>query len=169
MAKIKKNEKRRKSIGLVKCVWGIICSLSSTDQRTNNISLFNIIDEISLPTDFFQQQEEQKKQKKILLAPLPHEVILFWRRLLNIEFSNEEMIADLKVKTINPQGSILQETITTAVRFEKDKRNLRIGITMPGLIADMAGDYMYRVEIKLQDDEDFKFALEIPFIIKKLL
>ena len=92
-----KIKKKKVKIDHIKCVWGLLCSLSSIDQKTNNISLFNIIEQLNLPLAYFEQQ---KKEKRSLILPMPYEVILYWRRTLNTDIQSKEIAIDLKLKTL---------------------------------------------------------------------
>src|SRR3989344_355971 len=104
----KKKVKTRQPVDHIKGVWGVLCSMSSVDQQRNNISLFNVIEQFNLPVAFFEQQ---KKLKKTLVFPLPFEIVVCWRRVLNIGISDEEIASDIKIKTIDPGGGVLQEML----------------------------------------------------------
>lgn len=162
----KKSKQKDENINqsLVDCVWGLICSLSATDEQTKNISLFNVIEQFNIPTNFF---DDQKKHGKALIFPIRHEIILFWRRKISPDISDIEMAMDIKIKTIDPHGQVLQE-IFIPFKFFSGRRNIRLKIPLIGLQASIAGDYVYRVEIKLIENEDFRKAIEIPFEIKEV-
>lgn len=147
-----------------KCVWGLLCSLSAIDQERNNISLFNVIEQFNIPTNFFAPQE---KSKKTILLPHQHEMVLCWKRTLDIGISDEEILADYKIKTIDPSGKILQEILTT-LKFPRGIKRLRSRVMMQGVLASIAGDYVHRIEIKLPNQNDFKKVLEIPFEIREV-
>ena len=162
MSVSKKNTgKVLKVIDPIECVWGLICRMSSVDQRTNNISLFNIIEQFNLPADYFIKQKEAKQP---LLFPGPYEVILHWRRKLDIKISNEEISADLKVSTISPDGITLME-MNSPIKLPMGKKNLRFNMEWPGLRANVPGDYIKRVEVKFSADKEFRFVCEIPFTV----
>lgn len=150
---------------LIDCVWGVICSLSSTDQDSKNISLFNLIDQFNIPQEFF---EEQKKQGKSLIFRLQHELILFFRRKIRTEISNAEMLTDIRIQIIDPQGIILEEKFIP-FKFVTGKRNIRLRIPKIGVMASMAGDYVYKIDIKIPEESDFEKGIEIPFEVKELL
>ncbi|OGI67531.1 hypothetical protein A3A05_00135 [Candidatus Nomurabacteria bacterium RIFCSPLOWO2_01_FULL_41_12] len=151
-------------IEYAKCVWGLLCSLSSVDQERNNISLFNVVEQINIPIEFFVQQ---KKENKNLVFPFSYEVVLCWRRTLDIGISNEEILADFKIKVVDPSGKILQE-ILSPLKFPKGIKRLRSRLVMQGMLASMAGDYAYHVEIKLPNQNDFEKVLEIPLEVREV-
>ena len=71
----KKKEIKKVEIDPIQCVWGLICSMSVTDKDTNNVSLFNIVEQFNLPEDAFSTQ---KKENKTLVFPTQYEIILFF-------------------------------------------------------------------------------------------
>ena len=71
----------------------------------------------------------------------------------------------MKLKTVNSQEKILDETLTPFI-FPEKKQNLRSIIRVPGLLADVPGFYTKKIELKLQGDEDFKEIYNIYFTIK---
>ncbi len=158
-AKIKENQAET-----VKCVWGLLCNLSSVDQERNNISLFNIIEQFNLPTEFFYQQEAGRRS---LLFPFPYEIVLCWRRIIDVEIFDDEFLADFKVKTVDPSGQILQEVLCS-IKFSKGIKRLRSRIMMPGVFASVVGNYVHQIELKSANQKDFRKVLEIPFEIKNV-
>ena len=56
----KEKENTTTELKLVRCVWGLLCSLSSIDQEKKNISLFNVIEQLNIPQSFFSNQSTGK-------------------------------------------------------------------------------------------------------------
>lgn len=160
----KKTKIKAIEIEYAKCVWGLLCSLSAIDQERNNISLFNVIEQFNIPTKFFAQQE---KEKKTLLFMHPYELVLCWRRILDIGISDDEILVDFKIKTIDPSGKVLQEMLSP-LKFPKGIKILRSRFMMQGVLASMIGNYVHQIEVKLPNQDDFKKVLEIPFEIREL-
>lgn len=158
------NRENEKSKLPIRCVWGLICSLSSVDQKTNNISLFNIIENFTLPKKVF---DEQEKTKKLINATIPYQVILLLKRLIDINISDEEKLLDLKIMVINPQGKILAENISS-FKFLQGKQNMRVTIDMQGIVVDTAGLYLHKIEIKIPENNNFVEIYDIPFQVTSL-
>lgn len=158
-----KNTKEEINIERIKCVWGLFCNLSSTDKDSNNISLFNVVEQFNIPKDFFIKQKEQKKP---LLFVYQSEIVSCWRRTLDIGISNEEISFDLKIKTIDPSGEVLQEVLTP-FKLQKGIKRLRSRVLMQGILASIPGDYVHQLEIKLLTDNSFKKVHEIPFEVRE--
>lgn len=161
MASKKKQIKRQ--LGLVRCVWGLICSLSSIDQERNNISLFNVIDQLNIPEDLFVQQ---KQEGKPLIFPLAHELVLLWRRTISAEFATEPLQTDFKISIFDPTGKAIQETIAPLI-LEKNIRTMRLRIKLMGFPLTVPGDYVYRIELRQPNKETFEGEYEIPFFVSE--
>ncbi len=155
------NHKSLKQKFPISCVWGIMCSMSSVDQTTNNVSLFNILETFTLPLTK-KELEDQLKVKNPLNIRVSYQVVLFLKRLIDIKISNEEKHADLKIKTINPEGKVVSETAFSFV-FIKGKQNMRLILDINGMVVDKPGLYLHKFEIKASDNKDFFEIYETPF------
>jgi len=160
----KRKEKKKAEIDPIRCVWGLLCSLSSIDQEKNNISLFNVIEQVNLPKEAFSQQ---LKEKKPLSIPFSYEIILLWRRTLNIKISDEEIATDIKINITDPSNKVIQELIVP-LQFPKGKSSLRYRVNIPVLTFTTTGDYTHQIELRLSNSGDFKKIIEIPFAIGEL-
>lgn len=159
-----KGKNIQKKVPSVYCVWGMLCSFSSIDQERNNISLFNIIEQFNLPAQLFT---EQLKQNRPLTIAYEYEIVLLWRRVLDIKISDDEIIKDLKIKTIDSSGKVIQELVVP-LKFLKGKKSLRLRIGSPGLTFTRQGDYVLRIEMEGLDDSEFEKMIEIPFLINEV-
>jgi|GEM_PF-2087056 len=158
MKKVKKTI-TKKANKEVDCLWGLICSLSSIDQQINNISLFNVISEISLPSNPFSEE------KKEFFAPMPHELVVVFRRTVGSFFCTNELVIDIKVSLIDPKGNVIHE-ILTPIPFKIGLRTMRSRFQMPGFKLTDFGDYVYRIEIRQPDSQILQRVNEIPFEVK---
>jgi hypothetical protein len=156
-----KNIKNNNLLDPVQCMWGLLCSQSSIDQRLNNISLFNVIQQINLPTVFYDQL---KKEKKPLALQFPHEIVLCWKRTLPSGISEAEILADLKIKTIDPHGAVIQE-IAAPFAFSYGKQRFYYRVEIPVFIVSVSGNYVHEIEIKFPEKDIFKKVFGIPFEI----
>ena len=159
---MKKTKRETRNIPLVRCVWGLICGMASIDKDNNNISLFNVIDQINLPKKIFLADN---KDRKILFN---HEVVVLLRRVLDIEVDSSEFNIDIKLKLVSPSSSILQEILTPLI-FQKNKKNMHFRFNINGLMVTESGDYCYIMEVQRSEGKDnFDKVFEIPFNIKSV-
>ena len=141
----------------VSCVWGLLCSLSSIDSERNNISLFNVIDQINIPQQAFTQNTP-------FIIDFSPELVLLWRRILPVELCDFDIGIDTKISLVDPQGKVLQEKLLP-VFFKKGMRNTRARVHINGLTLTVPGDYSYHVEVVQPGATTFTKALEIPFFV----
>ena len=159
--KLVKKQIKNKATTSIKCVWGLLCSMSAIDQQQTNISLFNIIDQLNIPRGEF---EKIKQDKSNLLLPISHELVLFWRRTLGINLSDEYIRTELKLSLVDPRGKILSELLTT-LEMPSQKRSVRFRMQNTVFTVTEPGDYVYRIEIIQPDGKDFMEVLQIPFLV----
>jgi hypothetical protein len=160
MAKII-TSKKRIQLEPIQCQWGMLCSSSSIDQERNNVSLFHIIDQLNIPEVAFTQQ---KKEKKPIGIPYPLELVVCWRRTLDVKISDEELSTDCKIKFIDSRGEMIQE-ILSQITIPKGMKLLRLRFQMKGFMITEPGQYCFQIEIKLPLKDEFKNVLEIPYLV----
>ena len=144
----KKEVSKRDLTPPVQCDLGVLCSLSSIDSERNNISLFNVIEQLNPVGNFFL---EQKKINKPLLLPIECEVVLLWRRLHDADIFDDEINTDFKLKFIDPFGKVLQETLSP-LKIQKQKKRTRFRVRMNALPLTVPGNYKFR---RCKREKDF--------------
>jgi hypothetical protein len=120
--------------------WGMLCSLSSLDQERNNISMFNVIDQLTLPSTTFRSDEQP------VGITLEHELITSWRRTLPATLEDREFVGDVIVELVDPHENVLQ-SVTMPIILPSNGRRARQRICLPGVRFTIPGDYCYRVKI----------------------
>jgi hypothetical protein len=148
-----------KSSKRIQYVWGLIAESSAIDQERNNISLFNVIDQVNLPAKVLEEGETKQVR-------LNHEILITWRRALNLDISGEGMELMCRITLLDPSGEALQEN-TNVFTFQTGMRRTRQRVRVNGLHVTEPGDYVYRIEIQAADDEEFTAVNEIPFEVRR--
>ena len=148
---------KKKTSDRVDCIWGLTCSLSSIDQQRNNISLFNVIDQLSIP-----KSEVDNLGKVEVVIPLEHEVVFVWRRLLHRDLCTDKVVTDVKISSLDPDGKIMGEVITQ-LWFEPGKRVMRFRVQNSSFKITKEGDYIYRAEIIQPGTDKFERVMDIPY------
>lgn len=149
----------------VECVWALICSLSVIDRDTNNISLFNVVEQMGVAAGFFQSEEFKKNGFAVL--QMEWELVLMLRRLIPTDIDPSAVTVDVKLSMIDPQGKAIQEVLTP-VTFPANARRYRFVFKMKGLPIGLPGDYVYRVELRQPGESEFSTVREIPFDVLKI-
>ena len=126
---------------LIKPVWALVCSSTSTDQNTNQVSIFNVIEEVTIgisgprPADVF---------KNGVVVPLANELIALLQRA---DTSTKEIINECVVDVLDPFGISIGH-VELPVKIEKDKQRSRINVKFNGFKVTSSGEYLYKISVK---------------------
>ena len=84
-------------------IWTVVCSRSSVDIDSNNISLFNLIEKLTFPISVEQLKEAHDQGKQGIFFPIEFEVVTRYRRAN--ETQSDAM--DARLRLINPEGKMI--------------------------------------------------------------
>ncbi len=135
----------------MKHLWSIICERSSIDYESNNLSLFNCLEQLQVTIDKSKQKDGEQ-----LIIPLAFQLFSLW------ELENETMI-ELTIEVVDPDGSIIN-SLEAPFPIKGSFKRFRSRINIPGLPITISGRYLMRLKRKLQDNE-FKVEAELPIEI----
>lgn len=139
----------------MKNLWSILCSKSVIDSTTNQLSLFDCIDEITIN---FSNAEDIKKPTKNI--PINFEIVSLW---LDESISQTRKF-DYTIDIIDPEGKMLKEITKEAV-IEKNKKRLRTIMRISGMAVTTEGKYIFKIKYK-EAKNNFIIVSEIPVDIK---
>lgn len=141
----------------MKVLWAILCERAVVDQETNNISLFNVIEEVTIPAQppMFLTDANAKN-----VLPTAFELIVLWGR------SN----SDVPERGLG-RVSILIPDATPKITQEHDIDlsvflRLRSKLRLPGLPVGGEGTYLFKIDGKLTGGEwteMFELPLRVVF------
>lgn len=154
------NKDKINKVGLF---WAMVCGSSSVDQNTNNLSLFNVFEEITVNNLSAQipQGQQQIKPGDTIAVLFPHEVITVWSR----DDVNQEARAEMKVEFIDPSGKVLFSN-NPAILFEDKKQRMRIIMKINGMQITKPGLYRYVISLKTLADASAKEVATLPIMVK---
>ncbi len=133
-----------------KALWSIICKNASVDQQTNQLSIFNVLEEVSInktQSSALPGQETGHSQDKILV-PFEHSLVVLLER--NISETEDEFISTLVIEIIDSENKVLIPS-ENQIKFETGKSRLRIIITLNVFAATKPGVYTYKISEKRPD------------------
>ena len=136
----------------IKHIWTILCSNSSIDQNTNNVSLFNVIEQVELQT--IDKKKIDKKMEKGI--PLNSELISLWNRKSSSKKDYQE-----KVEFIDPTGKVLN-TIETPLKIPDNIQSFRMTFKIMGLKVTTAGEYCFKISAREDKKDDFVEVASLP-------
>ena len=152
----------------MKVLWAVICEGSATDQETNNISLFTIVEEMHIPEppgdeppgDESAGDESAGDGSPLFPARLLL-VALFSRSDFDIEEKGE---ARLVIHLANGQSVVTQPHLE--VDLESAHRS-RIKFNLPGIPVGGQGQYKFELQA-LSDESDWDPIFEVPIHVSFL-
>jgi hypothetical protein len=136
----------------MKHIWSIICSLSSIDYESNNVSLLNCLEQLNI------QPFKDENDKTI---PILFEVVSLWRG------DDDEFKGDVLLELFDPNGKKLKDFPFELIKPRGMKR-LRTRIKINSMPFTGIGDYIFKLKIKTKG-EDYKIVSEIPLEVQYLL
>ncbi len=140
-------------------LWTIICGSSSVDTDTNSLSLFNIIEEITIQNVPGQSMNLNDKKG----IPIPFEVVSCILR--SQESDGKSIFVDLKIDFLDPDNKILQ-TVNSKVEIKSQHSRLRVRIKANGITITKPGIYNLLVSMKEDSEKELKEVIKVPLIVK---
>jgi len=134
---------------MIRHVWTVLCSSASIDRDTNNISLFEVIEQLNVQGDV----------REPVIVPRPFEIVSLWTRIPLDQPARRE--ARYRLRT--PGGRDIP--VVTQELDLRQYRRLRTRSRLPALPVDQAGLYSFVVEYREQD-RDWSPAAEVPLDVQ---
>lgn len=123
----------------IRLVWALLCNDAVTDQETNNLTLYNLIEQFQISKTALLKQD-----KKIIL-PVAVKLVSLWSRI-NTTGKNE-FSAQIEIDLVDPAGDVLQ-VIPHELRVLEGKDRIRLIIKLQGLPVSKEGAYLFRFKVK---------------------
>lgn len=137
----------------MKHIWTILCKRAILDRPTGNISLIDIIEELTVKDP---QQSSEDEREKIINTNFS--LVSYWRK----NSSDQEEI-NLKIIEEAPNGKTLKSA-EKRLSIPKDKDKLRIHFTFEELKVIDSGKYLIKVK-RRTNQENYEMISEVPIDI----
>lgn len=138
----------------MKVLWAVLCQGSAVDQETNNVSLYNILEQLDVP----EPPAEPPDTSTLRAALRPLELfILFSRTVSEVPEAGRANVRLIFPSDDPPASFQIDVDLSQAHRH-------RVRINLPGMPVSGEGEYLFVVEA-LGDDGDSIPLFEIPFTV----
>lgn len=134
-------------------IWTILCKRAILDRPTGNISLIDVIEEITVKEP---KQDSEEQDKKVINANFS--LVSYWRK----SSSNKESMV-LKVIEEAPDGEELR-SVEKELAIPEKKNKLRIHFAFKELIVTDSGEYLIKV-YRRSNQDDYNMVSEMPIEI----
>lgn len=140
-------------------LWTLLCGSSAVDNETNSLSLFNIIEEITIQTTPGQSMNLNDKKG----IHLPFEIISCILRTQELDGKN--IFVDMKIDFLDPDSQILQTT-NSKVEIKSQHSRLRVRIKANGVTVTKPGVYNLVVNMKESNEKQLQEVARVPLVVK---
>ena len=151
------NEKSAQS--KIQHLWTILCGSSAIDNETSSLSLFNIIEEITVQN--LSGQSFNLNDKKGI--QLPFEIVSCILRTQ--ELDGKSLFIDTKIDFLDPNSQILQ-TMNSKVEMKSQHSRLRVRVKTNGVIVTVPGVYSVIISMKEAEEKQLREVVKVPLIVK---
>ena len=140
--------------------WSILCSGVSIDQENNNLSLFNIIEQIRVDKNRLIDIPIKGGGTEPAL-PIRFETISLWRKIKG----DVQVNAEVRVELVDPSGTVRQRA-GYSIEFPEKIERVRSRLQWDAIRVTSPGIYTFRVLKKESGQKSFKNAGEIYLRVK---
>lgn len=144
---------------MAKHIWSVLCQRSVIDQQSNNISLIDVFESLTININIPSTKKDIAKIKDINL-PVNYEIVSLWLR--ENEKKQEELLTRVDFET--PSG-IQKVLVEKELILPLDKQRMRDIIRIQGIVVNETGLYKFIVKSKDKDKSAFKTIAELPLEI----
>jgi|SRR3989344_958263 len=139
----------------LKHIWSLLCSGVSIDQKRNNLTLYNIFEQIKVPKNHLATIPTQSGEK-LPAVPLAFNLVSTWRRIE----SEKKLRADALIEYTDPSGKIMQKA-TYPIEMAEGINRFRGDIQWAGIRVTTSGTYTFRISLKNKEDKKFVKIAEV--------
>jgi len=138
----------------VEHLWSLLCVSTSIDNQSNNISLYNIVEEVSVKKAKYIDSKE-------ILLPVNLNFVSLWKKLDDSVQENFEQ----KIILESPSGEELGGS-THSFSFKENLKRMRVIVKIDGLKLVGGGEYLFKIGLRGEGEKDFKEFAIVPLGIK---
>ncbi len=142
-------------------VWSVLCSNSSVDQQTNNVSLYNVLEQIEVDKEAFDAKI--KEPEKDIVAGITYEIISLFKK----SNKDKKIVGEQKIEIIDPEAKILMDK-SHSLEIPENSGRVRFRIQFQGLKLTVPGEYIFKVSIKDSETNEFETVAELPLQINSV-
>ena len=136
-------------------IWTVLCTASSVDSQSNNITLFNVLEQLNISRKNDAPPLDVKNGEPL---PFQMELISLWRKL----GINEKVAGVVKNVLINPLGQEVGSQIMP-LEIKSPNRRMRTRVQINGV--QITGPGYYTWQVRLVDGKSEHIVANVPFEI----
>jgi hypothetical protein len=130
-------------------IWSILCSNSIIDIETNNVSILNVIDQITVNAEPSPDG----------FLPMPFEVVTLWVR--SEKDSPAQGMERLLLVSPSSETTVAAEAVIDLTKADRHRHRVKFS----GIPAKEQGRHYFKVEVKESTDTEWRQVAAIPLMI----
>lgn len=148
---------------MIKHIWSVLCQKSLIDSETNNLTLVDVLEELSINVSLPPVNLSGSGTPTMgrIDVPIGYEIVSLWVR----DSAKTKETVNLRIELIDPNGKEVSKQDHSVVMNENLLR-YRTRLKIVGLGITTPGNYTFLVKIKEEDKENYRTVAELPLDIK---
>lgn len=143
---------------MLKHLWSVLCRKSIIDTETNNISINEVFEQLGID---LKANDPKLIAGSQINVPIEWEMVSMW---INGNIT-APLKAEYEVVITDPIGGS-QKSFIQPIEMPIGMKRMRTRMKVMGLVVSIPGDYLFTVNLKEDNQKDFKTVAEIPLEIK---
>lgn len=124
---------------MIKHIWTVLCRRSVIDQDTNNLSLYDILEQLEVEAKL---KEDISQKNLVINVPIEFDVVSLWLTEKEDSFEGSFII-----EVEDPEGKVLK-TFDNKLSIPQGMRRMRTRLKVNGFAVKGSGDYNFNVYYK---------------------
>jgi hypothetical protein len=147
---------------MIKHIWSVLCNRSVIDSETNNLSLFDVFEDLNVSVKPNSPSEISGETiNKNISIPIKYEVVSMWLKDKDIKVATGTM----QIELIDPIGKSLK-SFSHNLEIKEIHNRIRSRIKVTGIELTVSGTYIFNIKLKEGDKENFRTVVEVPLAVK---
>jgi|SRR3989344_2149542 len=141
-------------------IWSVLCTNSSIDQQTNNVSLYNVIEQIHIDKAAFEAVT--KNPEEVVVANIVFEIVSLWKK----DESAEDLKVEQRLDMLDPTGKLL-DSVKNEFKIPAKVTRFRFKLQINGMKVTAPGEYNYVLNVKNPATGEFDEVTRVPLEVKE--
>lgn len=146
--------------------WAHLCKNASVDQQSNNISLFNIIEELTINKSPLGTSIAKRLASFPEKMQINGEFTLVIHVERNPEIKTKDFEPSMEIKFTNPQDANFATITEIPLKFKEGENRLRTIISIGALFVKDPGVYNLVVSVRETKSDTFSEGVRVPVEVK---
>lgn len=138
--------------------WSILCTSSTLDQETNNLSLNNLIEQLNVNIGKEDAKKKSEDGSQGYMIPVQLEVIT---RVIKRD-PQMNLAFEIKIDLLDPSNKVLASHSPGTIGLKNGVKNMRIRSRLPGFPVTAPGTYTLSVQLKEAGESEYTEVDRLP-------